>query len=121
MQDLLRRSSGSQDGYTLTSPNNSRTNITSSDVRVFSNYVYNTTGAGPNLIGFLATGDYWTSGVASNAGSGTGSSALTDGPSANASLGGSNSVTGTSASSGTGSAYDSRPLYISAVYLMRVK
>ena len=47
--------------------------------------------------------------------------AITGTPSATASLSGSNTVTGTSSSTGTGSSYDSRPLYISAVYLMRIK
>lgn len=47
--------------------------------------------------------------------------AITGTPSATASLSGSNTVTGTSTSTGTGSSYDSRPSYISAVYLMRIK
>ena len=71
----------------------------------------------------------YTSGALNPPGGSVGS-ATTGTPSATASVGisstaasltGSNSVTGTSSSAGSGTAYDSRPSYINAVFVMRVK
>lgn len=70
--------------------------------------------SGGNTVSFLDTtnANYYTTGT------------TTDGTNLNQTTGAASAATtvsGTTNSSGTGSAYDSRPLYISAVYLMRIK
>ncbi len=83
----------------------------------------------PQMLASAVT-TFYTSGITQSAGVGTGAFASTGVESADSTVGisstpasttGSNSVTGSSSSTGTGSAYDSRPLFISCVYLMRIK
>lgn len=92
---------------------------------MFINTVTYTSGAASSVYdaaASVANQTYWTSGVAANAGgSGTGNSASTGTESSDASLSGSNSVSGTSSSTGSGTAYDSRPSFISSVYIMRIR
>lgn len=104
------------------------TNATSGTAKIMDTVPVNAVGGGFYSPLFTNLGStYFTSGPTVD---GTNLLTSTDGASASASVGisstgasitGSNSVTGTSASSGTGSSYDSRPNYISAVYLMRIK
>jgi len=122
---------GGTNTYGLVAANNANAGLSTGNTNIMqqSNIAY-TSGSFPAVsFGWVTTaGGIWTTGVASNNNSGTGSSASTGTESADASVGisstaasmtGSNSVTGTSAS--TGSSYDSRPNFISAVYLMRIK
>lgn len=108
--------------YGLISANTNTTTITTSDQLVFNTSNPGSIGTASQAFANFAATDLWTTGVASNTGgSGTGNSAVTGNASASTGLSGSNSVTGSSSSAGTGTAYDSRPLFISAVYLMRIK
>jgi len=122
-------SAGGGAGYFKDSIGNSTTTIDTGNTVMFQqNNSFAGGGQGGVQTAGTSAGTKYTSGVSSSDGGGSGSSAITGGPSATASvsggtasLTGSNAVTGTSANAGTGSAYDSRPAYISAVYCMRIK
>jgi len=122
-------SAGGGAGYFKDSIGNSTTTIDTGNTVMFQqNNSFAGGGQGGVQTAGTSAGTKYTSGVSSSDGGGSGSGAVTGGPSATASvsggtasLTGSNAVTGTSANAGTGSAYDSRPAYISAVYCMRIK
>lgn len=129
-QWLLTDFTGSNSSYGLTTSSASTTSITSANVDFLNRLSLASTGTNAaGLSNFTAGAQNWYTTGALAAPSGSGSTAVTAAPSATgtvaisstaASATGSNTVTGTSASTGSGTGYDSRPKYISAVYLMRI-
>lgn len=134
----------SNDFYGVTSASTNQGSFTSSgtDKLMSTNGAVPQTGSTAVMAWAAEDTDEWYTSGSLGQPSGSGSTAQTGTPSATATVGlsstaasltgtasltgliaatGSNSVTGTSASAGTGSAYDSRPNYINAVYLMRIK
>lgn len=112
--------------YSLTSSDDSTTTITNSNTVVFN--TTNTSGTiNSSEIIQISPADgtnLYTTGVLSPPSGSAGSSAATGTPSATSTVTLSGSVTnhsGSSGSTGSGTSYDSRPSYITAKYIMRIK
>lgn len=115
--------------FALPTPGSGVTTIDSLNTQIFSGVATGAAAGVNRMFGQNTAADYYTTGVLS-APSGSGSTALTNGPNASASVGlsntaasmtGSNDVGGSSSIAGGDTAFSIIPRYITALYVMRIK